>query len=408
MEDFKMIRLKQTSILLFIILIIFSFTTLLGQTTKPQKVLRIVYESYPNEWYVEQAKLWKKEIDINPQNTEAWYNYYNANRYGNYVTTIDTKPKKERLAKIIEDMGKAIPGTYEYYLLAYWNKHDLNDISLIEKAYAINPDRPDTYYPLIDYYDLRGEHQKVKEFYKKLYKSQDISPWLLSYNYNVLMSLEKDTIILTNGDNDSYPAWMLQNVLEIREDVSVINISFATTETFLKYKLKNKNISIDRDALMKKAVITGAENKKQFSLSTFTQELAKILTKKYPQYPVYFALTVYENHLSPFKDDLYIVGLAYRYSKKRVDNIALLKKNFEEKFRLDYLANDWYTETYPGKTNRSILHMNYIPSMSMLLEHYKTSGDLKLVDKWKKIMINIAEEAGRKEELLQDFKNKGI
>ena len=100
--------------------------------------------------------------------------------------------------------------------------------------------------------------------------------------------------------------------------------------------------------------------------------------------------------------------MAYRYCKDRVDNIALLKKNYEEKFRLDYLTNDWYTEAYPGKTNRSILHMNYIPSMSMLVEHYKTSGDLKLVEKWKKIMINIAEDAGRKEELLRDFKNKGI
>jgi hypothetical protein len=224
----------------------------------------------------------------------------------------------------------------------------------------------------------------------------------------VLMSLEKDAIILTNGDNDSYPAWMLQNVLGIRTDVSVINISFATTKTFLKHKLKDKNISIDRDALMKKSIKTGADNKKQFSLSTFTQELAKTLLEKYPQYPVYFALTIYENHLVPLKNDLYIVGLAYNYSKKRVDNIALLKKNYEEKFGLDYLTHDWYTEAYPGKTNRTVLHMNYIPSMSMLVEHYKTSGDLKQVEKWKKIMINIAEEAGRKKELLQDFKNKGI
>jgi hypothetical protein len=401
-------NLTQFHFLLLVVLILFSFQTLIAQVEKPQKVLRIVYEKHPNEWYLKQAELWKNEIDKNSQNAEAWYNYYNANRYGNYVNTIDTKPKKERLAKIIEDMGKAIPETYEFYLLAYWNKHDLNDISLIEKAYAINPDRPDTYYPLIDYYELRGEHQKANEFYKKLYKSQDISPWLLSYNYNVLMSLERDAIILTNGDNDSYPAWMLQNVLGIREDVSVVNISFATTKTFLKYKLKDKNISIDRGALMKKALITGADNQKQFSLSVFTQELAKTLSEKYPQYPVYFALTVYENHLIPLKNDLYIVGLAYNYSKKRVDNIALLKKNYEEKFGLDYLTHDWYTESYPGKTNRTVLHMNYIPSMSMLVEHYKTSGDLKLVEKWKKIMINIAEEAGRKEELLQDFKNKGI
>ena len=401
-------NLTKIHFLLLVVLILFSFQTLIAQSEKPQKVLRIVYEKYPNEWYLNQAKLWKKEIDKNPQNAEAWYNYYNANRYRDYVKTIGTESRQTVLAKIIEDMGKAIPGTYEYYLLSFWNKHNMNEISLIEKAYAINPNRPDTYYPLIDSYELNGNFKKAKEFYEKLYKSKDISPWLLSYNYNVLMSLEKNAIVLTNGDNDTYPAWMVQNVLGIREDVSLINISLATTKTFLKNKLKGKDISIDRDALMKNSIKTGADNKKQFSLSTFTQELAKTLSEKYSQYPLYFALTIYENHLEPLKNDLYIVGLAYRYSKDRVDNITLLKKNVEENFRLDYLTHDWYTEAYPGKTNRTVLHMNYIPSMSMLVEHYKTSGDLKLVDKWKKIMLNIAEEAGKKEELLQDFKNKGI
>ena len=159
-------NLTKIHFLLLVVLILFSFQTLIAQSEKPQKVLRIVYEKYPNEWYLNQAKLWKKEIDKNPQNAEAWYNYYNANRYRDYVKTIGTESRQTVLAKIIEDMGKAIPGTYEYYLLSFWNKHNMNEISLIEKAYAINPNRPDTYYPLIDSYELNGNFKKAKELYK--------------------------------------------------------------------------------------------------------------------------------------------------------------------------------------------------------------------------------------------------
>ena len=347
-----MTRIQKPQILSFIIMILCSFQTIWGQTTKPEKVLRIVYESHPNEWYLEQAKLWKKELDINPNNPTAWYNYYNANRYANYTETIETKPKQERLKKIIEDMSKAIPDTYEYYLLSYWNTHNLDDISLIEKAYAMHPERPDTYYPFIDYYEVRGDQTKAREFYRNLYNSKDIAPWLLSYNYNVLMSLEKNAILFTNGDNDSYPAWMLQNALGIREDVIVINIPLSGTKTFLKNKLMQHGLSVDHETLFQKALTVGANEQKQFSISKFAQELTKTLYETYPERSIYFALTVNENFFNPFKDDLYIVGLAYQYSTKRVDNFAKLKKNLEDNFRLDYITYDWYTEEYPGERTK--------------------------------------------------------
>jgi len=399
---------KKTQILFIHVFLLFFLQVLFGQTTKPQKVLRIVYESHPNEWYIEQATLWKKEIDKNPTNTEAWYNYYNANRYANYIKTIDTKSKKEKLNKIIEDMSNAIPETYEYYLLSFWNTHNLSDISLIEKAYKINPDRPDTYYPFIDYFEMRGEQKQAKEFYTKLYKSNDIAPWLLSYNYNVLMSMEKNAILFTNGDNDTYPAWMMQHVLAIREDVSVINIPFSATKTFLKNKFKKMGLSVDRDALIKKAISIGPNNQKQFSISNYIHELTKTLHEKYPEHPLYFALTVNKNHFKPFNDDLYIVGLAYRYSTKRIDNFAILKKNLEEKFRLDYLTHDWYNELYPGETNRNSLHMNYAAPVLMLMEHYKTSDDVQKVEKWKALILDIAKKAGRKDEVVNHMKDKGL
>ncbi|MCI0495033.1 hypothetical protein L0Z72_08485, partial [candidate division KSB1 bacterium] len=86
---------KISLILSFMFLFITVGAIIQAQETKPQKVLRIVYETKPDDWYREQAKLWKKEIDKNPNNAEAWHNYYNAIRYEDFNNTINSKEKQE-------------------------------------------------------------------------------------------------------------------------------------------------------------------------------------------------------------------------------------------------------------------------------------------------------------------------
>jgi hypothetical protein len=358
-----------------------------SEATKPEKVYRIVYVQKPNEWYVEQAELWKKEIEKNPKNPEAWYNYYNANRYARYTETIDTKEKQARLKKIIEDMSQAIPETYEYYLLNFWNRYSLKDISLIEKAYQLRPEQPDTYYPFISYYEFNGPEKKMKEFCEKLYESKDIAPGLVNYNYNVLMSTEENAILFTNGDNDTYPPWMLQKALGIREDVLVLNVSITThtKPSYLERKLRDADIRIDLDEL------PGLMDK------DFIPELCKTLTEEYPDIPIYFALTVYENYTKSLTDDLYIVGLAYQYSPERIDNLALLKKNLEKNLRLDYLKYDWYDDSYLAKDLIAHMNLNYIAPMIMLAEHYNTSGEDKKAQDWKGFALLLAFKAGKKE-----------
>ncbi|MFQ5583493.1 MAG: hypothetical protein ACE5GL_03555, partial [Calditrichia bacterium] len=57
----------------------------------------------------------------------------------------------------------------------------------------------------------------------------------------------------------------------------------------------------------------------------------KYINENYSRIPIFFALTVSEHYTKTLKDDLFIVGLAYQYSRERIDNLALLKKNFEKK-----------------------------------------------------------------------------
>ena len=59
------------------------------------------------------------------------------------------------------------------------------------------------------------------------------------YAANFLNSVDKDAIIFTYGDNDTYPLWYAQEVEDIRRDVRVVNLSLIAVDWYIE-KLRRK------------------------------------------------------------------------------------------------------------------------------------------------------------------------
>jgi hypothetical protein len=356
---------------------------------EPQKVYRYCYTQGSKEWYEKQAELWKAELNENSENSDSWYYYFFATRYATLGMAEDER--EQLLNSIIDEIGTAIPDSYLYYYLKYYNGD--RQVEYLEKALKINPGCADLYWDFIQYYELNGMKPLMKIYCEKLYSSEAIITTLYDYNFNVLNSTESNSILFTNGDNDNYPAWVLQEAKGIRKDVTILNAhTVYVLRDYLRLKLNQMNLDINIDELPEE------------SNSTFLKGLISAIKSKYPDIPIHIALTVYEDYYKEIKDKLYLTGLVYTYSETSFDNVSVIKKMLEQNFRLDHLNYDWYNEKHVSQKMMHRYNTNYIPSFLEVAKEYYLTGNSELAVYWKNKALHLAEQAND-ESRLQEIEN---
>ena len=353
--------------ILLILFVGFNLITLNGysQSSTPEKVHSVVdvYRTY--EWYTEQNQLWGEILKKQKKNLDAWENYYVSARMAKIMSETDTDRDKwvSKMETIITDMEKAIPGTYEYYHLKSWHssiwgatEEEVKKFSSwAEKAYAMDPDRTEIYPDMMNVYMINNDEEKMRELSKRWLASGDISPNLIALTYNMLMSTEENAILLTAGDNDTYPALVLQYARDIRPDVTVINIFCAWGSNKYRSNLFSK---------VKIAITTEINNE---------MEVVDHVIAHIDENPLYFSYGNYINGAEKLQGKVYNVGLSFRYSDTDFNNTSMLINNYENKFMLDQLQLELYPEPFPEQVKRH--NLSYLPGLIQLYSHYNIIGD---------------------------------
>ncbi len=197
--------------------------------------------------------------------------------------------------------------------------------------------------------------------------------------YNILQTCEPNAIIFTNGDNDTYPLWYLQEVEGIRKDVTVANLSLLNTPWHIKqlrdsrpvgerfinlnddqideisyglqaWQEKKVRIPVANDPLNTEGYIEWNLKPTYAGQALKTQDLMvlRIINDSKWRYPIYFAVTVGNENRIGLEDYLGMEGLAFRLNSHK---IALVDRDkMEANLMTDIGDVTWSKEFVPSKS----------------------------------------------------------
>ena len=195
----------------------------------------------------------------------------------------------------------------------------------------------------------------------------------------MLSALDKNAIVFTEGDKDTEAILLLTQGKKYRPDVQMLNLNLLLIKEYREKIFNELEIpQLDFDP------VASEENYERFQ-----QLIVQRVAANRKARPVYVAVTVSQPYTDTITKDLYLTGLAYLYSVKRIDNINLLVQNVEQIFLLDYLK-EYFSISDISAGNVKSMNGNYLFPFAALSQYYYRSGNTAKADHYKKLALKVA------------------
>lgn len=342
-------------------------------------------------WYTEQKEAWKAETQKDPTNETAWENYYYAARYmGWWGTSSDSIARQA-----IIEMSQAIPDTYTYHYCAHMATklgygRDNDDDNHAEKALAMLPDEMhyQDYNEWVCYLAMKADQERMSQMAKRYFDSGFYSETVLRYSYNELQGMDEGGIYLSSGDAAIIPKWLIQEGMQQHRDKTIVCIPFLAVKEYRQWLGKKLGVEFPE-----------WESGSYESYDAYEQALIQTIIDRFGN-RVYFSTTTPTSVTDHWKNNLYNEGLLLKYSAKPYDNMAVKRRNVEERYMLEYLLVSFRPEWTSGQR----LSANYAVLLADLLPYY-AKHDQRRYDWLMKRLMAAIENAKMDEEQKQQYMN---
>ncbi len=243
-----------------------------------------------------------------------------------------------RLALQLDDEN-AEASYYVGLALIYDDKQE-EAVAYFEQAIQRDPAYAQPHEKLAFIHLLQGHAERAAQHWRELKRKGGMSQALVEFNHNLLLTVAQNGILLTNGEEDTYPLWYLQISEGVRRDVSVINVgllNFAWYVRTLRTREPQLQIRYVEEELHTRLqerywpkpqpmeiaglrwILPPAAQQK--SLRVQDVVLLDLLTWNAWQRPVYFAVTLAPENKLGLEDFLSMEGLAWRLHPRRVNAV---------------------------------------------------------------------------------------
>lgn len=324
---------------------------------KPERIESPIISEKDSAWYEEQKELWKAQTQKDPTDETAWRNYYKAARYTGWSGNEDGSAAHQAIV----EMSQAIPHTYTYNLCAF-NAIKLghgigtDGDAFAEAALSQMPDDvPDAdYNDWVCYLAMKGQEERMAKMAKRYFESGTYSENVLRYSYNELAGMESGGIYIANGDAAIIPKWLIQEGMGLSRDKTIVCAAFLAVKEYRAWLNRKLNI-----------VLPEWEEGGFDSYEAYERAMLQTIIDRFGS-KVYFSATTFPKTMEPWNKCLYNEGLLLKYSAKPYDNLAVKRRNVEERYQLEYLLVSFRPEWTAGQR----LSANYAVLLADLLPYY--------------------------------------
>ena len=339
--------------------------------------------------YVEQKEAWREAARRNPQDEEAWLNYYNAARYMAWYQEEDSTARQ-----VVREMEAAIPDSYTFNYCAYRESTSGKGYgdahAYAEAALAKLPAEMQffDYDQWVCYLAMQGDEQRMKPLAKRYFDSGIYSEDVLRYSYNELAGMDKGGIYIGSGDVTIIPKWLIQEGMGMYRDKTIVCAPFLMVKEYREWLFGKLGIELPQ---LKE--ITCAEDYDANQVTLLNAIIGKYGNK------VYFSpLNINDN--SYWKEHLYNEGLLLKYSAKAYDNMAVKRRNVEERYMLEYLLVSFRPDWTAGQR----LSANYAVLLADLLPYY-AKHDQRRYDWLMRLLVSGVTNTSFDEDKKQEYMN---